>query len=418
VEWNSGAVLGDSEPRYVIRNTSAPELARLRDETFQRVPGLKDQWRDEFEESEGTQNFLNAACNYPLLAGQKANLFKCFLPQAWDHASEKGVAGFLHPEGVYDDPNGGAFRAALYPQLRAHFQFENQLLLFSEVHHNTKFSVNVYGPRKSDFAFTHLANLYAPQTIDTCFTHPGVGPIPGIKEEIEDAEGRVRTAWNTQGHRARLLSVTGHELALFAKLYDEPGTPPLEARLPALHADPLLRVLEKFAAQPRRLGDLQGEFYSTQHWNETISQQDGTIRRETRFPASPEEWILSGPHFFVGNPFNKTPRAECTGNSHYDELDLLTLPDDYLPRTNYVPACTPDEYRARTPRVPWVEEGETQGRRVTEYYRWVARKMLSQSGERTLISCIAPIGAAHIHGCFSFAFREQKELLRFSEPVA
>jgi hypothetical protein len=62
----------------------------------------------------------------------------------------------------------------------------------------------------------------------------------------------------------------------------------------------------------------------------------------------PGEWILSGPHFFVGNPFYKTPRSVCTQNSHYDILDLETLPHDYLPRTNYVPACTPDEYLART----------------------------------------------------------------------
>jgi hypothetical protein len=54
-----------------------------------------------------------------------------------------------------------------------------------------------------------------------------------------------------------------NELALFAKLYDEAGTDALEARLPALHARQLLNVLEKFAAQPRRLGDLQGEYVLT-----------------------------------------------------------------------------------------------------------------------------------------------------------
>jgi hypothetical protein len=62
---------------------------------------------------------------------------------------------------------------------------------------------------------------------------------------------------------------------------------------------------------------------------------------------------LSGPHFFVGTPFYKTPRTECTQNSHYDILDLTTLPDDYLPRTNYIPACDEDEYLKRTPKVPW-----------------------------------------------------------------
>ena len=84
----------------------------------------------------------------------------------------------------------------------------------------------------------------------------------------------------------------------------------------------------------------------SQHWNETISVRDGTIRRETRFPKDASELVFSGPHFFVGNLYNKTPRAVCTQNSHYDVLDLTTLPDDYLPRTNYVPACSA-EYEAR-----------------------------------------------------------------------
>ena len=113
---------------------------------------------------------------------------------------------------------------ALYPQLRGHYQFENQLLLFPEVHHNTKFSINVYGPQRA-VCFDHMANLYAPKTIDVSLAHDGRSPIPGIKEEIEDAEGRVKTTWNTQGHHARLIRVGERQLALFAQLYDEPATP-------------------------------------------------------------------------------------------------------------------------------------------------------------------------------------------------
>ena len=45
-------------------------------------------------------------------------------------SSSKGVAGFLHPEGIYEDPNGGLLRAAIYPRLRAHFQFQNEINLF------------------------------------------------------------------------------------------------------------------------------------------------------------------------------------------------------------------------------------------------------------------------------------------------
>ena len=136
------------------------------------------------------------------------------------------------------------------------------------------------------------------------------------------------------------------------------GNTTRRARPPARHAKTLLGVLEKLAAHPRRLGDLGDDFHITGHWHETMAQRQGTIRRETRFPKDASELILSSPHFFVGNPFNKTPRAVCTQNSHYDVLDLTTLPDDYLPRTNYVPACGAEEYEARTPKVGWREDWE------------------------------------------------------------
>ena len=59
-------------------------------------------------------------------------------------------------------------------------------------------------------------------------------------------------------------------------------------------------------------------------WNETAAQKNGLIRRDTKPSVTAGKWILSGPHFYVGNPFNKTPREVCTLNSHYDILDLTS----------------------------------------------------------------------------------------------
>lgn len=411
VEWQESGVMGDHQPLFVLRKFSASKLDELREQTFHEHPELVPAWRAELEEAEGTQAFLNAQVNYPALKGVQTNLYKCFLPRAWAIGSTTGVAGFLHPEGIYDDPKGGAFRRELYPRLRAHFQFHNEMHLFAEVHHATTYSINVYAPAKSKTLFQHIGNLFAPQTIDASFNHSGDGPVPGIKEEVIQTSGAVRSSWNTRGHRDRIIPVGDHELALFARLYDEEGTDALEARLPALHARQLIGVLEKFAAQPRRLGDLKGEYFSTVMFDETYAQRDGTIRRETRFPASPDDWILSGPHFFVGTPLYKTPRAECTQNSHYDNLDLETLPDDYLPRSNYVPDCDRDTYLGRTPKVPWAGDAAAKTRRVTDEYRLGYRGMLSQSGERTLIPVILPPGVAHIHGVQTTSFRDLDTLL-------
>ncbi len=398
VAWEEAGVLGDHNPRFVLRRLSAKDLTDLRVGVFSRSARLRGAWLRELEEAEATQAFLNAWQNYPLLAGQQTNLYKCFLPQAWMVGSERAAAGFLHPEGVYDDPKAGVFREALYLRLRAHFQFQNEKKLFAEVDHHALFSVNVYGPARPSPSFSHMANLFAPATVDASMIHDGSGPAPGIKDDAND--------WSTAGHADRVVQIDRHALDSFVRLYDPPATPTGHARLPALHARTQLAVLRKLAAHPKRLGDLQDALYVTAHWHETMSQREGTILRQTRFPRTPAELILSGPHFFVANPHNKTPRRECTLNSHYDVLDLTALPDDYLPRTNYVPACNPATYRERTPRPPWIEPDASKPRRVTDYYRVVNRRMVGPLLERTLITSLAPKGVAHVHTTVASAFCE------------
>lgn len=410
VEWQEAGVLGDFEPEFVLRKLSASNLVKLREQTFERIPALENAWRAEYEGCEATQNFLNALQNYPVLKGTQTNLYKCFLPQAWRLGSNQGVAGFLHPEGIYDDPKGGLLRAQIYPRLRAHFQFANEVKLFAEVDNHTRFSINIYGPHSDVPHFANISNLFIPQTIDACYQHNGQGAVPGIKEESEE-EGKLKIRWCFDGHQDRIVNIKQPQLDLFSRLYDSAGTPAIEARLPALHAEQLITVLEKFAAQPQRLGDLQGEYLSLEMWHETNQQTDGTIQRQTQFPQHAGQWVLSGPHFFVGNPFYNTPKAVCDTNKAYDCLDLLTLPDDYLPRTNYLPACDAAEYARRTPRVSWTEPGQTEPKKVTEYYRLAYRAMIGASSERTLSCALVPDMASHVNNVRTYTFKDHVTLL-------
>ena len=372
VEWNEAGVLGEFNPLFALRKFSATELTRERELAFAHHAGLQAAWTAELEEAEGMQNSLNAVQNYPLLKGVQTNLYKCFMPLAWGLNSKQGVTGLLHPEGPYDDPKGGALRETLYARLRCHFQFANALFLFADVHDQTKYSINIYGAKRSTSAFNQLANLFTPASVDACYQHDGNGEVGGIKTP----DGK----WNFAGHAQRIVRVDQAALAVFAQLYDGPGTPARRARLPALHAQTLSSVLGKLAAWPRRLADLGEAYYSTEMWHETMQQKDDTIVRrppgDNAFPAAPEDWVLSGPHFFLANPYNKTPRKVCTANGHYDVLDLETLPDDYLPRSNYRPMANKAEYLRRVPRVGWVEEGETAARPVTDYFRLVNREMI------------------------------------------
>ena len=390
VEWDEKGVLSEFDPVVVVRKIGPRDASRKVEEAARADRAICRAWFDEMEETEATQSFLNATSNYPLLSGQKVNLYKCFLPEAWRVASRRGVVGLLHPEGPYDDPNAGIFRAALYPRLMGHFQFINERNLFPEVDHHTKFSINIYGhgngrnSRREAVSFAHISNLFAPATVDACLEHDGRGPVPGVKDN--------RGNWSVAGHSQRLVHISSDVLELFATLYDEPETPPLEARLPALHSQQLLTALEQLAVQPKSLGNVRKDIKISPGWNETIAQRDGTIRRDTAFPVDSKEVILSGPHYFCGNPLYKTPRRSCTRNSDYDVLDLSVLPDDYLPRTNYARACDRETYDTRTDRVGWIEDGAATPRPVTDYWRVINREMVGPGSERTLSTALLPRG--------------------------
>lgn len=404
VEWNEQALLSDFDPRFAIRRLSAQETAQQREAVFAATPAARADYVDECIATEGLAAFLNAEQNYPLLKGQQSNLYKCFLPVVWRVGG--GVQGLLHPEGVYDDPKGGVLRAAAYPRLRAHYQFENQLTLFAEVHHNTKFSINLYGRPLTQAKFRHMANLFAPATVDASLQQAGGGATPGIKRD----EG----GWATAGHVSRVIEVNDTLLAIFAKLYDAPGTAAAQARLPAVHSRELVSVLEKLAAVPKRLGDLKDDYVTLEMWHETGAQRDGTIRRQTGFVNAPDDLVVSGPHLFVGNPLNKSPRAVCTQNSHYDVIDLEATPDNYLPRSNYLPNLAAAEFRAAIPRLPWQDDTRSQSvarLSLADCYTLTHRRMLSQAGERTLIAAILPAGATAINTCVMSAFRHQESLI-------
>lgn len=409
VEWNEAGVLGEFNPLFAIRNFSATELTHKRAEAFAHYAGLQAAWTAELEEAEGTQNFLNAVQNYPLLRGVQTNLYKCFMPMAWNLNGPNGVSALLHPEGPYDDPKGGALREALYKRLRAHFQFVNELALFSEVHHLTKYSVNIYGPQRDVPAFDQLANLFSPATVDACYQHDGTGPVGGYKDDTGQ--------WNTAGHAHRVVRIDDSALAAFVELYDEPGTPARRARLPAVHAQEIASVLRKLAIYPSRLRSLKAAHCQTPStsWHEHSSQRDGIIRRrapgENKFPSEPFELIVSGPNFYLGNPFYKCPRSVCTANGHFDPLDLASLSDSYLPRGNYLPVFPKARFIAAGATVVWRNEGDAEPSRLTRYYRLAARKMIPPSGERTLAPAILPPGVTHVDGAVSFAFEAPSDLI-------
>ena len=70
VEWNEAGILGEKNPVFAIRKISASDLAKLRARGLRATfPACRRRGPQNLQEAEGTQNFLNAVQNYPLLEG-------------------------------------------------------------------------------------------------------------------------------------------------------------------------------------------------------------------------------------------------------------------------------------------------------------------------------------------------------------
>lgn len=387
IEWNEQGVLADANPMFAVKKLTAAQTTHERQTALENAH-THSMYFAEYEMLSGEQNFLNAVQNYPALKGQQTNLFKCFLPLSWEKTNESGIAAFVHPEGVYDDPKGGALREMLYPRLRYHFQFANERKLFPEVHHHTQFSLNVYGGPLM-VSFDTISNLYDAKSIAECYQGEASAPIPGIK----DANGD----WNTTGHPDRIIHVTQHELEVFAKLFDG-NDKWQQARLPVLHVRSLIGALSCIASQTQYISDIKTEIFGSEMWHETNAQKDGTMVRNVHFPESLTDMIISGPHIAVANPCFKTSRSICRLNSDYDNIDLTSISDSYLQRCNYQPYCAPEEYEERAPLTPW---------NCKNYYsyRIAMRNMFNQGGERTLMSAIIPPKVGHVHAVYELGFK-------------
>jgi hypothetical protein len=294
--------------------------------------------------------FLNDRTLYPALSGVQTNLYKNFIEQSWGLLRHNGIASLLHPEGVFDDPQGGWFRSNYYVRLRGHYQFKNELMLFSDIGNRVAFSINVYGTKRRSIRFQAIFNLFDPNTIERCNTIFTGYEVPAIKT----ADG----TWELAGHPQRILEINDQSLGLFSRLFEDEGVSTSQARLPQVHSQPLLKVLKKFAQAPQRLGDLKGQYLATEMFHEANAQRGGIITREespSYQPKTADEWVISGPHFYVGNPLNKTPFTNVTSQRAYDDIDLTEIPEDYLPRAVYRPGDKEgnlDKFYAAIPEWP------------------------------------------------------------------
>lgn len=392
IEWNEQSILADDLPLFAIRDMSAAKAAMLRTDILESSKQLRENYLIEFSNMTGQQNFLSATVNYATLVGTKNNLYKCFLPQAWEYGAPSGISAFVHPNSIFDDSNGGLFRNSMYEHIRRHYRFENEFKLFQDVGNAMKFSLNVYGNARTN-AFEAIFNLFDPKSIDYCYEETSDDIVEGIKDD----DGN----WNTHGHKDRIIKIDKSALLLFASLIDGNDNWK-EARMPTIHAKQILEVLQCFASQSLLIDNIEGHMFVADLWNETTAQEDGYIVRNVHFPESTMDMIYSGPHIGGANPLFQTSQRDCKTHRAFDSVDLSSVGAQYVQRMNYSVACDLQRYLGRLSTTAW-------GNKYNQNYRVISRKMLNLSGERSLISCIAPPDSMHTNGILGLACKRHED---------
>ncbi|WP_432280867.1 Eco57I restriction-modification methylase domain-containing protein [Bifidobacterium adolescentis] len=397
VQWSETDAVSDANPYFAIHKLTASDLSKHMNELLT-DRHMREVFLQEYEGVGGSLAFYGAVGNYPLLQG-RTNLFRCFLPNAWDYTrSQNGVSAFIHPEIVFSDMKAGALRNVLFQKLRKHFHFNNKKHVFPSIDGQRSFGLNIY-KNSSDkhISFDSIWDLLVPQTIDECYVSNGLEDVPPVKD--------VQGNWNMRGHHDRIVHIEEKELKMFSKLVGNEAEDSWKSTpMVGIYANGLSSALEKMSIVSKCLHDYDSSITYSSMWNETNSRSGGTIRDCIHFPNKTERIIYTGPFIGIANPILHTARKECKTSSDYDFVDLTDIPEKYFPRSKYIQACTAEEYAMRLPRMD-------DGSRFDSVYRLCNREYVDLNGERTLqASCVHP-GVAWVHTIAGYGVHPERYAL-------
>jgi hypothetical protein len=390
ISLDETGITSEVNPIVFIRKMTSPQVKRMITKLIEEESSLRNLYINETLWTSSTKEFLSSIQNYPILRGQKNNLYKCVLSNNLNQISKSGFIGLLIPEGIYDDPNGYSLRKILFPRLRFHFQFKNELMLFSEIDHHNFYGINVYGEQLGIIDFISINNLFHPATIDSSLIHDGNGKVYGLKYFNKISQ---KLEWNILPHKNRVINITKDVLKVLSKTFensdDYAGT-----KLVKIHSKNIYEVLKKIGQFPSKVKKYTYE--SSMCWDEVGRVNDGVIIESVGY-SEIDQYVYKGPHFFVSNPMYKSPREICKINSDYDVINLVKEKEDYLPRSNFRLGVDVD-FRDK----------------IINNFKLSFSRRLSNTGERTLQPSIFPPKTSHVNSVISFTFENYNDLLELS----
>jgi hypothetical protein len=446
-DWNDDAILSELDPRYMLGNWNSRQKLERKNALVVDERNCA-YYLNEIANHAGLSAYVGHGTTYDLLAGTRANLYRCFMMRTWANLKAFGTIGMVHFDTHLTGDKEGELRSATYQRLRVHAHLVNERILFEDVANHKSFSINVSSDPR-DVSFRHLSWVFDPSVVLGSLEHDGRGEVPEIK---------FNGTWDIRPHSARVVHVNLQRLAEWNKLPGELTGAVEETKIlyPVTTAE--LGPISKLAGVSRRFGDFSPEISSG--FNETTDRKAGyfeDIDKATDILDKPaakavDSWnevIMQGVHFSISTPIFKTPRTPVNSNRDWEQVDLTSLPVDAIPLSNFRRAASFEDYRdkhvqwtdhriwdrlklnkfdrARARKVledspafdndlidddaiDWVLRNESM-RPYTDFWRMAWRRMIPHNSERSLYPVLIPPGPAHVDAVASASCASSAETI-------
>ena len=309
--------------------------------------------------------------------------------------SPNGYTALLHDDSIFDETGAQYFRDWMLKRLFFLGRFINQLNHFPEeaLGHAGKFSISILGKQKDDIDFLCISNVFHPKTIDESFKKDKpFSETPKIK----DTNG-----WVLKGHPNRLIKYD-QELHEISKRMFIGESEDLNIPIFPIYANTLVELI-KITSKISSLGDVENEYKGKATLDENSGLKSGIIKKETFRTDDLSKFILSAPHFYVGNPIFKQPNKGCKSKGDYNSINLSFANENFIPRALFL-----------------INDQEKLNDIInSEYcndlnrYRLAWRTWVSSSNERTLICTVIPPQILHIYPVHGMSFSDYNNLVIF-----
>jgi hypothetical protein len=401
--WEENSVLAEHEPWFELVEKHVAEEHKARKEALLSADGPREFFITELVNQTATNEFFLTPAMYDLLVGTQPDFYRAFMVRTWRNLGPDGAIGLVHPDTHFSGAREGTLRAVAYQRLRVHGDFVNSMQRFfaPPVSDTSHFGIHIYGqPQKIKFA--HLSWLVDAAELPQSLALAEAGELPRDWHENSGSPGvRYKGEWDGRPHPNRVVTVDETVLALWRDLAGEEDIRADRARLlsPVSTAEQdAIRVLARYGT---RVGAANPQI--SRGYEESGAKKIGLIKYDLSHPGEWSEVILKGIQIGLANPLFKNPDANSNDPTG---LDLVTLPTDATPTTEYRYATDPSRYLAAQDQ--WTDPSDSSQKRYTEFYRLAWRRQIASNTERSVFGAMVPPGPAQVTTLYSAAFAESR----------